>query len=477
MATLYIFWIVCLLCLKILMSIGSVEIDVSMDKINIATPNDKKISNDLSHLPDTSDLTDLCNNNNNKNNNNNDIECGNENGAPSEKNQNQNENQNQNQNVSEKMENSQASSTTRVVIDQPSSTNTNTNRDTNTDDNTNDNTKDHTNTHASSDGDLEIAEAEEVLDLDLLMKIDLLARVEDKEFVNEKHNELVNNGILYFDDFVSSEGLNFLNKVYSLSSKYEQTIYNKITIYPFDCPFDQRNQSVSWVEQSTKSSFLWSHKLPGSYSNYFEEMYSYPSFRTFISSIVLNSYDKSGELNFVYDKDSHFYFHVQRGSPYNEYTAWHYDEHHFTCAILVSDAQYGGQFNYIQYRNITSKQDSDNGNESHSANKNSRVTRYDNFWNDEKVENMLHASKDSGISKEMFESRIAPNSHIYSVSPKQGDMYCFFGNESLHSVTQISGEGTRISLIMSMAFGDEFIHTGGAVMSLHSNSSYIEPQL
>ena len=315
------------------------------------------------------------------------------------------------------------------------------------------------------------------LDIDSLINMNLLETARDKEFVNFKHNELINNGILYISNFMSEAGLTFLDKIYQISSNFEQTIYNRITIYPFDCPSDQHNASISWIEQATKSSFLWSTKIVSQYQKKFEKIYHYQPFRTLLSSIVLNSYENSDKLHYVYDKDSHFYFHVQRGSPYNEFTAWHYDEHHFTCAVLVEQGEFGGEFNYIQYRNITKIDERDNIEHSHKSNKNQRVTSYDNYWNDEILEVLLNISIDSGITKDIHERELAGNSHIYSVKPKRGDLYCFFGNESLHSVTQISGKGRRTSLIMSMAFGDEFIHTGGAVMSLHSNDSYIDPQI
>ena len=273
---------------------------------------------------------------------------------------------------------------------------------------------------------------------------------------------------------MSELGLNFLDTIYEISSKLQQTIYNRITIYPFDCPFSQRNASVSWIEQSTKSSFLWSTRL-GKYESQFEKIYHYQPFRTLLSSIVLNSYENSSSIHYVYDKDSHFYFHVQRGSPYDEYTAWHYDEHHFTCAVLVTEGEFGGQFNYLQYRNLTGINERRNINISHVSNENARVTSYDNYWDDDKIEELLNISIDSGITNNVFDDILVSNNHIYSVQPKRGDLYCFFGNESLHSVTQITGKGTRTSLIMSMAFGDEFVHTGGAVTSLHSNVSYIDP--
>ena len=314
----------------------------------------------------------------------------------------------------------------------------------------------------------------DALNINSLINIDLLQTAHDKEFVHIKHKQLTNNGILYVSNFMSEAGLSFLDKLYELSAKFEQTIYNRITIYPFDCPSDQINATISWIEQATKSSFLWSTKLLSKYQKDFEKIYHYQPFRTLLSSIILNSYEKSGDLNYVYDEDSHLYFHVQRGSPHNEFTAWHYDEHHFTCAILVSQGEFGGQFNYLQYRNTTGIDSRDTIQRSHLSNKNARVTNYDNYWNDEKIEHLLNISVDTGITKNLFETKIVGNNHIQSVEVKRGDLYCFFGNESLHSVTQVSGQGTRISLIMSMAFGDEFVHTGGAVMSLHSNDSYID---
>lgn len=305
----------------------------------------------------------------------------------------------------------------------------------------------------------------EELNLESLWNMNLTDVAAQTQYISLKHKQLIDDGILVFEDMITEDGLKLFDKAYSLSEPYSETIYSKITIYPFDCPIEQQNARVSWIEQYNNKSFLWSHKLVGSYSEYFEKIYHYQPLRTLLSSIILNDYHKSGSLNYVYDKDNHLYFHTQRGYPHNESTPWHFDEHHFSCVILLKQSQFGGNFNYIQYRNTT-------------RTTNNRITFFDNYWNDEKLENLINLSKNSGITMDKHQHIMQHHqSHIFSVLPGRGDVYCFFGNESLHSVTQITGDDARISIVFSMAFGEQFDHSGGAKTSLQTNDSYTDPQI
>ena len=137
----------------------------------------------------------------------------------------------------------------------------------------------------------------------------------------------------------------------------------------------------------------------------------------------------------------------------NESTCWHYDEHPFNCIFIVDKANSGGGiFKYIKYRNSTNK----------------RFTNLDVWWNDKKLELLLKNSSfyqndDDNNNNNKFEifknKNKEMNKYISQIEGESGDFYCLFGNETLHTVTKVIGNDTRLAIVMNFATKRNFVHT------------------
>ena len=94
----------------------------------------------------------------------------------------------------------------------------------------------------------------------------------------------------------------------------------------------------------------------------------------------------------------------------NDVVSWHFDEHPFSCVWVIRQSQYGGAMRYIEMEPIIKE----NG-----------------IW---EWDNQL-LTKILNNDKEILEKQ------SQTVDGKPGDVYCFWGNVSLHEVVKIEEDG------------------------------------
>ncbi len=70
---------------------------------------------------------------------------------------------------------------------------------------------------------------------------------------------------------------------------------------------------------------------------------------------------------------------------------------------------------------------------------------YDRDW--ERLEKLFSGDEDTLNS-------------VTQVRGSDGDVYCFFGDESLHTVGKVEGERERVGIVIAYARDAEFVHYG-----------------
>ena len=107
--------------------------------------------------------------------------------------------------------------------------------------------------------------------------------------------------------------------------------------------------------------------------------------------------------------------------------SFHLDEHPFSCVWTIQSALYGtGSFGYIYFPLLDSQD-----NES---------------WDYELLWRVLH------------NDTMAWNDHVGYVYANAGDMYCFYGNITIHTVNPVIGPSDRVVFVTAFSESEHFQH-------------------
>eukprot|EP01084_Bolivina_argentea_P190239 326976_1 len=158
------------------------------------------------------------------------------------------------------------------------------------------------------------------------------------------------------------------------------------------------------------------------YKSYLISLYNYPQilelWRKIINSTELYlSQDKAGSVYGFY------------GKP-NDWFSMHFDESPFSCIYMIEKPEKGGFFRYIVMDNPIKNETIDN--------------------------NIYDKWEELGI---VLNNEENVKDRIKSIHVNEGDVYCMFGNQTLHEVTKIQGNKDRSVFVMTYGNTLHFEHT------------------
>ncbi|ETO10112.1 hypothetical protein RFI_27266 [Reticulomyxa filosa] len=246
-----------------------------------------------------------------------------------------------------------------------------------------------------------------------------LSHLQDEDFVKSCQKTYQKDGYLHLASFITDECAKYMIKE-ALHLESNPKSFNS---------YEQHN---IWLEEESPESKTWeslnsSKKLiaadiieeryqdKGKFEKALtvgpcQQLYEYAIFRSFISKVLLLGHD---DLYVSGDKQGKYYYNIFQ--PKNE-LGWHFDRSEFSVNLILQPSTSGGHFQFIPH---------------------SRKV----FENEKK--SVQQKSVADVIRKHHLQGQIRCESDL-----KQGSLYLFNGNQSLHCVTPVQS-GKRINLIFT----------------------------
>eukprot|EP01083_Nonionella_stella_P020059 55633_1 len=218
--------------------------------------------------------------------------------------------------------------------------------------------------------------------------------------------------------FLSSTGLSTLQE-HMLSADYnKQEIYRSVfqdmgDLENFPDPNHSRNR-VGFVRLGHTNR----QDLPPS----FEELYAHEPLLSLLKTIVA----QSGVYN---ETNATLYRSTDtEGAVYSlwadplDHGSWHYDQHPFSCVLMIHKPFKGGVFELVQLEPVATA----------------------DYWKTLQL---------------IWDRDTAIQHYISTIEVDEGGLYCFTGNITLHQVTKVEGDKLRGTIIMTFATQSEFKHS------------------
>lgn len=245
-----------------------------------------------------------------------------------------------------------------------------------------------------------------------------------ESLISRSAQSLRDNNAFIIDPFLSSIGLSLFQKD-MLSTHYnKQEIWRSVfqdmgDLDNFSDPNHSRNR-VGFVRLG--------HTNRNDLMESFERLYAYPPLLTFIQAIVLKSgffNTTNGNLYLSTDREGAIYSLI--ADP-NDKGSWHYDQHPFSCVWMIHKPSKGGVFEMIQLEPTPEIMSDPN----------------DEYWN---------------ILQSVWDENESIKANISTIEVREGGLYCFQGNISLHQVTKVDGNKRRGVVVTAYATEKEFQHS------------------
>ena len=172
----------------------------------------------------------------------------------------------------------------------------------------------------------------------------------------------------------------------------------------------------------------------------FIDLYNYEPLLNFFREILINTHH---ERNDTLDCKTYSDLHrsgSKEGSVYayiaqdHDQGAWHFDQHPFSCVWMISSPLYGGDLKYKFTPPSSSSFNDDN----------------DNNYYDSKL----------GYDWDILTKIIIDKNEEYfdRLAPREGDLYCFKGNITVHMADQVLGDTLRAVFVTAYADYPNFTH-------------------
>lgn len=145
-------------------------------------------------------------------------------------------------------------------------------------------------------------------------------------------------------------------------------------------------------------------------------LYNYPPLLQFWRAVMNTTelYMSKDEAGSVYG----FY-----GKP-NDWFSWHFDESPFSCIYMIAKPEQGGFMRYIVMDNPLKQ----------------KGVEWDELG--------IVLTKEDEVKE-----------RIITVNVNEGDVYCIFGNQTLHEITKVGGNKDRSVFVMTYGNSPNFQHT------------------
>lgn len=217
-------------------------------------------------------------------------------------------------------------------------------------------------------------------------------------------------------DFLSATGLSVLQRDILSTHYNKQHIYRSVLqdmgdAQHFPDPDHARNR-VGFVSLGHTNR----NDLHGS----FEELYAHPPLLALLRAIADASrvYGADATLHLSSDREGAIY---ALFADEADHGSWHYDQHPFSCVVMVHKAAQGGVLEFVQMA----------------------PTQDDAYWR---------------LLRRIWDREVAVEHYVQSIDVGQGALYCFMGNETLHQVTRVE-QGQRAVIVMAFATESGFAHS------------------
>ena len=244
-------------------------------------------------------------------------------------------------------------------------------------------------------------------------------QIEDLSTINTAANSLRDTGTFVIDPFLSPHGLLRLQQDILSVPYNHQHIYRSVfqdmgdfTLFP-DAKHSRNRVGFVSLGHTNRND------LPVS----FEELYAFPPLLSILKAIVAESRIYGEHQDVLYlskDKEGAIYSLFAEGGDHG---SWHYDQHPFSCVLMVHKPVSGGTFEFV---------------------------RLDPTEPDQEYWRTLEMIWDRESTIEM---------EIGNIEVNEGGLYCFSGNTTLHQVTKVQGDRIRAVIVMAYATESEFQHS------------------